>query len=187
LLGTVMREHRKTNSAITKPTLYWGRIVRWEPYVTFNYPGGGVPENNRYGGTLPFMSVHHTSPEIERLTLSRTSPYMDREYPVLVDFDQIKRWVTDCEVGHSKCRLVTKKRVKGLRLIDCKKRTVVPAQRNCQYAALSYVWGNLDTGPSVEHGILPTNLPRTIEDSILATRLLGYRYLWIDKYVSTAV
>jgi hypothetical protein len=58
---------------------------------------------------------------------------------------------------------------------------------DCQYVALSYVWGDLEPGPSVEHGILPAQLPRTIEDSILATRLLGYRYLWIDKYVTTAV
>jgi hypothetical protein len=184
-----MREHRNTYSAITKPTPYWGSIRRWEAYVTFNYyPSGDGPSDISCGSSLlPFLSVHHAGPVIERLTSSRTSPYFDRNYPVHIDFDQIKRWIAECEVNHSKCRLETKKRVQGLRLIDCKTRTVVSAQRNCEYAALSYVWGNLEPGHVVEHGILPTQLPHTIEDSILATQLLGCRYLWIDKYVSTAV
>jgi hypothetical protein len=92
LLGTVMLEHRKTNSALTKPTLDWGSITRWNPYVSFDYPGGGGPKDSLFKpGTLPFISVHHASPDIERLTSSRMSPHLDRKYPVHVDFDQIKR------------------------------------------------------------------------------------------------
>jgi hypothetical protein len=135
LLGSVMREHCKTDPTIAKPTL-----IRWESYVILNYPGGrgsrGIP---RGPATLSFPSVHSTNPEIERLTSSRTSPCLNRRYPVHVDLDQIKRWVNNREAGHSEWRLGTQQRVQGLRLTDCTRRIVVAAQGDCQYMTLSYV------------------------------------------------
>ncbi|CAI9627456.1 unnamed protein product [Alternaria burnsii] len=53
---------------------------------------------------------------------------------------------------------------------------------NCQYVALSYVWGGLVFKTDSTSGLLPSMLPCTIEDSIKATLLLGYRYLWVDAF-----
>jgi Heterokaryon incompatibility protein (HET) len=53
------------------------------------------------------------------------------------------------------------------------------------YLALSYVWGctadNSNEGVSIDEN-LPSQLPLTIEDAILATIDLGFSYLWIDRY-----
>jgi hypothetical protein len=101
-----------------------------------------------------------------------------------IDFEPIKRWVHNCEVSHNECRPVTQREIRDLRLIDCMNRVVCTAPTGSQFVALSYVWGKLDSGATREHGSLPAELPRTIEDSIVATQRLGYRYLWIDKFVS---
>ena len=71
------------------------------------------------------------------------------------------------------------------RLIDCQTRTVIDAGIQ-PYLALSYVWGTVtfdcDTEYSILEGGLPEKLPSTIADAMAATRELGYRYLWVDKY-----
>jgi hypothetical protein len=59
------------------------------------------------------------------------------------------------------------------------------AANNCVYVALSYVWGkpvrDYDDDPC-SGDELPEALPATVEDAIIATQQLGYRYLWVDKY-----
>jgi hypothetical protein len=47
------------------------------------------------------------------------------------------------------------------------------------YVALSYVWGNACHASTRS---LPKPASRTIEDAIIVTRALGFRYLWIDRY-----
>ncbi|KAK7909144.1 HET-domain-containing protein [Apiospora marii] len=53
--------------------------------------------------------------------------------------------------------------------------------------ALSYVWGAAASTEisSSQSSQLPANLPRVIEDSLLAVKNLGYRYLWVDRYCIT--
>lgn len=71
-----------------------------------------------------------------------------------------------------------------LKVIDCRTRSVVMALPNCEYAALSYVWGpryemsNWHTS----NDRLPSVVPRTIDDAISLVRHLGWNYLWIDRY-----
>ncbi|KAF8850755.1 heterokaryon incompatibility, partial [Acephala macrosclerotiorum] len=48
--------------------------------------------------------------------------------------------------------------------------------------ALSYVWGSSKEEFAIQKGAIPGPLPRTIEDTILLTTNLGYRYLRIDRY-----
>lgn len=54
------------------------------------------------------------------------------------------------------------------------------------YVALSYCWGGpqdiTTTSATLQSYTksLPTGLPRTIQDAILVTRSLGFRYLWVD-------
>ncbi|KAK8093452.1 HET-domain-containing protein [Apiospora hydei] len=70
----------------------------------------------------------------------------------------------------------------NLRVIDCQLRTpeVVNAPNNCQYAALSYVWGSPQI--SATGGQSTEKFPRVVSDAILATTMLGMRYLWVDRH-----
>ncbi|ORY17831.1 heterokaryon incompatibility protein-domain-containing protein [Clohesyomyces aquaticus] len=70
--------------------------------------------------------------------------------------------------------------LQNLKVIDCHKRRVVSAPKNCQYVALSYVWGQLPLQGS--RSISLNELPRTIEDSMQVVCKLGFRYLWVDRY-----
>jgi len=70
-------------------------------------------------------------------------------------------------------------------VIDCIQRIVVLAPEKCDYVALSYVWGKAGNMPLQEAYDLKAELPATIEDSITTTLVLGYQYLWVDKYVRT--
>lgn len=77
------------------------------------------------------------------------------------------------------------------RLVDAISRRVVNTPSKCVYLALSYVWGNSNYQKIVALKENITNLKRagglpcdvvsaTIEDSLRACVLLGYRYIWID-------
>ncbi|KAF1993274.1 HET-domain-containing protein, partial [Amniculicola lignicola CBS 123094] len=104
--------------------------------------------------------------------------------PDSIDFNIVSEWLDFCKSNHPECieRSVSIN-VENLRLIDCNNRRIVPAC-NHQYVSLSYVWGAPTKGTRVEDftQVLPDDLPDTIEHSILATRALGFRYLWIDRY-----
>lgn len=102
-----------------------------------------------------------------------------------VNFGMIKKRLKECREEHEECRSNRGGRIRnvpGMRLIDCRTRTVVPApDGGVSYAALSYVWG---TPGDVEDGYdkLPDDLPKTISDAILVTQKLKIRYLWVDRY-----
>lgn len=70
-----------------------------------------------------------------------------------------------------------------MRLIDCLQRMIVKADQPVEYCALSYVWGHKGSSESDwTSPKLPSKLPKTIEDAIIVTERLGYRYLWVDRY-----
>ncbi len=72
------------------------------------------------------------------------------------------------------------------KVIDCKTRRVVIAPPNCQYAALSYVWGEHEqTGSIVDNGNEGSPLdgcPKVISDSVECAIKLNIRYLWVDRF-----
>jgi hypothetical protein len=73
-----------------------------------------------------------------------------------------------------------------LRVIDCHTHTIIHAPAECQYVALSYVWG-CSTSTSTDarpQDIQPTleNAPKVINDAIDVTLKLRLRYLWVDRY-----
>ena len=92
----------------------------------------------------------------------------------------VRLQLDECARMHKSCVVKTKLRatLQNLKLIDCTQRTVVPAPPDCVYLTLSYVWSN-DYHPF----LLNEKLPQTIEDSITTVLRLGYRYLWIDRFV----
>lgn len=96
------------------------------------------------------------------------------------DFNLIKSWMNGCLSEHGCERSTRMSSTPNLHVIDCHTRKVVPAPSGCDYTALSYVWGRSQT--DVQLGDTLGILPKTIEDAIEATRMLGYSFLWVDRY-----
>ena len=115
-------------------------------------------------------------------------------------FKEIGGWLSFCESRHPKCSQRASafpSRRDGYRLIDVKNRTLCQPAVECNYVALSYVWGKepfsrafeSDDGPILLSDLikqinrdlrLPQCLPQTIEDAITVTENLGQQYLWVD-------
>ncbi|KAM7222944.1 Heterokaryon incompatibility protein (HET) domain containing protein [Rhypophila decipiens] len=123
-----------------------------------------------------------------------------------IDWSLMRFWLRHCTKGHAEIcqdsRAKSKRYVlhKSMRVLDTEKRSVVPYSSEWEYVALTYVWGEelmkSSTGrkmPTMNRQLvrtqggpdgtipLPHWLPSTINDSIKAVKLLGYRYLWVDS------
>jgi hypothetical protein len=100
-----------------------------------------------------------------------------------IEFENLRAWLNFCDLYHTEICVTSDPRpIRSLRVIDCDNRTIIPAEADCKYITLSYVWGTSTTSPSDENwdekrNLLSEKLPRTIEDAIEATKRLGYRYL----------
>jgi hypothetical protein len=104
-----------------------------------------------------------------------------------IDLSILRDWMQHCDKEHERdCGRVESSvsSLRDMKLIDCKLRHIVPALPSYKYSALSYVWGTSKSGDEDQciHNILPTTLPRTIEDAMSVTKVLDLRYLWIDRY-----
>jgi hypothetical protein len=99
-----------------------------------------------------------------------------------VDFDLVKKWLIECRSKHQSCYSKERHDLHDLRVIDCTRREIVQALAHCDFVALSYVWGRETQDRFLSSSILSSNLPQTIEDSIVATLTLGFNYLWVDRY-----
>lgn len=109
-------------------------------------------------------------------------------------FDMLKSWIDNCTSNHERCSLISGRdpplptRVLDLGFSDSDPiRLVESAGMREQYICLSYRWGKGEfmkiTNAIIDHykrGIAFEELPRTFQDTVKITRMLGIRYLWID-------
>ena len=116
-----------------------------------------------------------------------------------IDPELAVRWMAICSERHDTCNLrkTTLRAWSGndfaLRCVDVQNSCLVnfPATSGPRYATLSYVWGDV---PSfrLSRQMLPVLqergsldridlIPRTIQDSIIWTRNIGIKYLWVDS------
>jgi len=170
--------------------VYYARLAkRWGLTISGEKLGQDVSSSYSF-----YLDIH-TIPNMCGFSL------FDKE----IDIEGIKRWISRCETGHAGiCDATTDSRTKipgatDLRFIDVEKRCLVKQSEHdheCQYAALSYVWGTAVTpfqtvkanveALSEEYAFdLPCNrtrLPNTIIDSMDFIRALGLRYLWVDRF-----
>jgi hypothetical protein len=105
--------------------------------------------------------------------------------PDIVDFQLLKGWIAFCQQFHpTKCKINKNNYLSPLKVIDCRMRSVIEAPPNCMYAALSYVWGPQHEKSDQHTGNfrLPSMVPRTIDDAISLVQVLGWNYLWVDRY-----
>ncbi|KAH7137508.1 heterokaryon incompatibility protein-domain-containing protein [Dactylonectria estremocensis] len=105
------------------------------------------------------------------------------------DFQTARQWIKNCEEDHERCHhdpsttFNPRLEVPGMKLIDCEKMEITEAGPSMRWVALSYVWAPGKTGFASKVGEkLPHEISATIKDSIAVTKLLGYRYIWVDKY-----
>lgn len=104
--------------------------------------------------------------------------------PSSINYAKLKSLARSCEKNHgSVCTARPHYQVAGLRVIDVSSRMVVEAPENCNYLALSYVWGQQ---PGSTNGDALQCVPPLIEDAISVTIALEYNYLWVDRYVSSS-
>ncbi|KAK8096583.1 heterokaryon incompatibility protein-domain-containing protein [Apiospora kogelbergensis] len=96
--------------------------------------------------------------------------------PSAIDVEYLKGIVQNCVASHEGCQASQKKQAEGLRVIDCETQEVVEAPPDCQYFALSYVWG----APAASGDAKGRS--KVVQDSITVTREFGCKYLWVDKH-----
>jgi len=136
------------------------------------------------------LQPDHYDPEIRALATGACQLGAARLVEDTCDFDLIRSWLERCNKSHPNPTL-TANNAKHLRVIDVEGMRVIEAPNNCRYVALSYVWGTdavcleakLDNYQDLEAGagLRMEDLPRTIQDSIIAVKNLGERYLWVDR------
>lgn len=120
------------------------------------------------------------------------------------DLALARLWVLECVHKHPDCQPIVSGRPENgtlhpmTRFIDVRLGRLVQLDEifcgtPIEYVALSYVWGQdyqlrtLSSNLGLFRVHLPKGnaspnerLPRTIEDAILVTKALGYRFLWVD-------
>ncbi|KAK0708477.1 heterokaryon incompatibility protein-domain-containing protein, partial [Lasiosphaeris hirsuta] len=95
--------------------------------------------------------------------------------PRQIDYERLKTWIDFCQDKHKGlCLSPNAKPPPKFRVIDITTRRVVQAPKECNYVALSYVWGN--PADSTNSGF-----SCVVEDSMIVCKALGYRYLWVDQ------
>jgi hypothetical protein len=115
-----------------------------------------------------------------------------------IDYDRVKRWLSLCDSLHQDtCPMAedlglhTRVMPVRLRVIDVQHKCLADIEWTTRYAALSYVWGNVDPPNLYENDIpllcQPGSLssgckamPKMIQDAIDFTLAIGIQYLWID-------
>ncbi|KAH8730965.1 heterokaryon incompatibility protein-domain-containing protein [Phaeosphaeriaceae sp. PMI808] len=110
----------------------------------------------------------------------------------------IRQWMSCCYYRHgSTCwepEWTTSEdaQLPGIRVVDVVQGCIVDAPKDCQYLALSYVWGSaqrnklLCTRETIQRFLQPgqltrENIPKTIQDAFTVTWSIGFRYIWIDS------
>lgn len=116
------------------------------------------------------------------VAVTRSSNSSSLILPSSIDYNMFKRLLSSCKENHgTACSTRSPYQITGLKVIDVSLRTVVEAPEDCQYLALSYVWGR-QVDPFT--GDVLQCVSPLIEDAMSVTIALGYNYLWIDRYVS---
>lgn len=130
----------------------------------------------------PTVRLSEMTGEIIALCSSQTPPsrryFNAKVVQNQLDYSSIREAINACQSSHGgRCQTKWPAEMSTTRMLDIIDRKVIACPDKCDYAALSYVWG----------GIIPTadalekrTLPRTIEDAIVVTKNLGFRYLWVD-------
>lgn len=134
-------------------------------------------------------SLHHGCSVVYRDRDLMPEIFAVQNVSTLFDSSLVVNWLQYCSRNHKRLCSKSRSSVDGLKLIDCESLAVKTAHPGDIYVALSYVWGSSDSnnapkggGDAIDNAKLPLILPAVISDAVKVTKLLGFRYLWIDKF-----
>lgn len=114
-------------------------------------------------------------------------------------FEMIRSWLAQCSELHgAECNKYVSESlrppwgIRDFRMIDVEQVCLVKTPKGCEYVTLSYVWGAIPTLTADKSNVtelekpgklkaLAAELPGTIRDAIDLVRIIGYRYLWVDR------
>ena len=167
-----------------------------ETHVRFTREKGGAVrfESSEGSGITGLVFIARDGPHGRSATGSSISRAVDRQW---IDLNLLKEWKTTCETSHGVACAPQQHENHYQRphlplLIDTVHQCLTTsAAPDASYAALSYIWGQVQTlspsGPNISQLCVPGAfaqpeyfLPRTIQDAIDVTHALGVRYLWVD-------
>jgi Heterokaryon incompatibility protein (HET) len=113
--------------------------------------------------------------------------------PILIDdrVPVIKQWIAECTASHPNCTLSRPFTTSPARLIEVLptiRLVEVGDEKPLRYITLSHCWGGVDIPGKTtlaniheyRNEIAFDILPKTFQEAITVTRLLGVPYLWVD-------
>lgn len=115
--------------------------------------------------------------------------------PDWINIDILRLWLRVCDRNHGdQCKMVKATAGYPRWLVDVTSLCLVQAKPGDRYAALSYVWGQVECAQALSSNleqlqrpgsISESNgslvIPRTIRDAIKLVALLGLRLIWVDS------
>ncbi|OHE92073.1 heterokaryon incompatibility protein [Colletotrichum orchidophilum] len=118
-----------------------------------------------------------------------------RDVKSQTSFSAASRLYEECSKGHAQCRygrdsaLPTRVIDVGTVQSPMLKLFINDVEEEGKYVALSYCWGGEQDGKLVKttlkqmtEEIRMVDLEQTVKDAVVATRRLGFRYLWVDAF-----
>lgn len=182
----ILWNHARIKFCSQFPTLAWIHKHNKNLHVSYM-------TNNRLGASFVCYGVlEPQDADSPLLLVSRNQPSeVDAIYqhlcPPVLNYTKVKDWIRHCETHHhGSCAPSELSEVVGLRVIDCAQRAIVQAPSKCCFVALSYVWGQV-TQPTLNFLEPWKDVPKTIQQAIDLVLDLGYRFLWVDRYVSSMI
>ncbi|KAF9878017.1 heterokaryon incompatibility protein [Colletotrichum karsti] len=122
---------------------------------------------------------------------------LERDVKSKKALDAAKRLYTECKDSHDACQF-SRDSVLPSRVLDVGtaaepslKVFVNDTEQRGDYLALSYCWGGPQKGllrrntlgkMSSDAGIREKDLQKSVRDAVQVTRMLGFRYLWVDAF-----
>ncbi|KAF2823049.1 HET-domain-containing protein [Ophiobolus disseminans] len=165
--------------------------------VTFEIQMPKLHPSGFYSTPQMFVSIHELyNSKLHFQNMTKALQFTKVAYPDAnqADATTIMKWWANCKQHHGKTcgphqeARVGLRELGQLRVIDVIQKKVVSVSCDVDYIALSYCWGTAKVYTAAQSDFvnneLPLHdkhLPRTIEDAITLTELVGERYLWVDS------
>ncbi|KAF2735816.1 HET-domain-containing protein [Polyplosphaeria fusca] len=153
--------------------IHLGLATGWSPFSPISDPFKAGGDNIRWAMMDGPAICYETQSAPHGRSMRNAKPVQCK-----LDLSMLIEPLEHCEREHrGTCHVRAPPELLKTRMIDITERKVVPCPPDCDYIALSYVWG----GVQPSQGALENKcLPQTIEDAITVTRALCRRYLWVD-------
>jgi hypothetical protein len=111
-----------------------------------------------------------------------------------IDWEWVREWLEESSKENSSMSeaFLLQRALIGVRVVDVDQACIVSLPSDCEYVALSYVWGKISgnrlqcTTSNLDNlqqpgALKSADLPQTITDAIRACQQLHQQFLWVDS------